>query len=105
MCQSQIQAYTCWVNTQLKKKHGRQCINDLVHDMQDGTAFADLIEVIGEHVFDMASIVFGSVLCRPKMIFLQLQNLCCLYYFLLFCLLLIFCLKVMNFLILNLMSG
>jgi len=37
------------VNAQLKKKHGRQCINDLVHDMQDGTAFADLIEVIGEY--------------------------------------------------------
>jgi len=48
MWQDQIQAYTGWVNAQLKKKHGKQCINDLVHDMRDGTAFADLIEVIGE---------------------------------------------------------
>jgi len=46
------------VNAQLKKKHGRQCINDLVHDMQDGTAFADLIEVIGEYAFDIDVVVF-----------------------------------------------
>jgi len=51
--QNQIEAYTGWVNTQLKKKQGGWCIKDLVPDMQDGTAFADLIEVIGEWSFDM----------------------------------------------------
>ena len=72
MCQSQIQSYTSWVNTQLRKKHGRQCINDLVHDMQDGTAFADLIEVIGEYVFEF-SVLFcskrlGSAIARGYLI-------------------------------------
>jgi len=47
------------VNAQLKKKHGRQCINDLVQDMQDGTAFADLIEVIGKYAYDMAVFFFN----------------------------------------------
>lgn len=49
------------MNAQLKKKHGRQCISSLVEDMQDGTAFADLIEVIGKYVVDMAVVVFRAV--------------------------------------------
>jgi Calponin homology (CH) domain len=43
-----MQAYLSWVNAQLKKKPGRQCISDLPNDMKDGTAFADLIEVVGK---------------------------------------------------------
>ena len=49
------------MNAQLKKKHGRQCISSLVEDMQDGTAFADLIEVIGKYLVDMAVVVFKGV--------------------------------------------
>ena len=44
--QNQIHAYINWVNAQLKKKPGRQAISDLTNDMKDGTAFADLIEVV-----------------------------------------------------------
>ena len=42
-----MQAYLSWVNAQLRKKPGRQNIGDLTGDMKDGTAFADLIEVVG----------------------------------------------------------
>ena len=49
--QNQVQAYLSWVNAQLKKKPGRQAIDDLTCDMKDGTAFADLIEVVGKLLF------------------------------------------------------
>lgn len=56
------------MNAQLKKKHGKQCINDLVHDMQDGTAFADLIEVIGQYAGNDA-FVCPSIFLRSASIF------------------------------------
>ncbi|XP_048588939.1 dixin isoform X2 [Nematostella vectensis] len=42
----QLQAYTAWVNSQLKKRPGSRVIQNLPIDMKDGVAFIQLIEVV-----------------------------------------------------------
>ncbi|KAK3778102.1 hypothetical protein RRG08_008692 [Elysia crispata] len=42
----QLTAYVAWVNSQLKKKLGAHLVEDLRHDVRDGVALIDLIEVI-----------------------------------------------------------
>lgn len=51
MFQKQLTAYVAWVNSQLKKKPGAHLVEDLRHDVRDGTALVDLIEVIGKPLF------------------------------------------------------
>ncbi|RUS78221.1 hypothetical protein EGW08_014035 [Elysia chlorotica] len=49
----QLTAYVAWVNSQLKKKPGAHLVEDLRHDVRDGVALIDLIEVIaGERLAD-----------------------------------------------------
>ncbi|EDO37930.1 predicted protein, partial [Nematostella vectensis] len=45
----QLQAYTAWVNSQLKKRPGSRVIQNLPLDMKDGVAFIQLIEVVGKY--------------------------------------------------------
>ncbi|KAI8518682.1 Dixin [Branchiostoma belcheri] len=42
----QLQAYVAWVNSQLKKRAGCRIVSDLRRDMQDGVAFAQLVEIL-----------------------------------------------------------
>ncbi|XP_012939852.1 dixin, partial [Aplysia californica] len=42
----QLTAYVQWVNSQLKKKAGAHLVEDLRHDVRDGVALIDLLEVI-----------------------------------------------------------
>ncbi|GFO45826.1 dixin [Plakobranchus ocellatus] len=42
----QLTAYVAWVNSQLKKKLGAHLVEDLRHDVRDGVALINLIEVI-----------------------------------------------------------
>ncbi|GFS27572.1 dixin-like [Elysia marginata] len=44
--EKQLTAYVAWVNSQLKKKLGAHLVEDLRHDVRDGVALIDLIEVI-----------------------------------------------------------
>ncbi|BFZ25452.1 hypothetical protein BsWGS_28495 [Bradybaena similaris] len=46
----QLTAYVAWVNSQLKKKPGAHLVEDLRHDVRDGVALADLIQVIAGEV-------------------------------------------------------
>ncbi|XP_065056021.1 dixin-like isoform X1 [Rhopilema esculentum] len=43
----QMQAYIQWVNSQLRKRPGSRAVKDLQHDMKDGVALLQLIEVVG----------------------------------------------------------
>ena len=47
--QEQLQAYTAWVNSQLKKRPGSRVVESLPRDMNDGVALIQLIEVVGEY--------------------------------------------------------
>ncbi|BFZ13811.1 hypothetical protein BsWGS_16850 [Bradybaena similaris] len=42
----QLTAYVAWMNSQLKKKPGAHLVEDLRHDIRDGVALINLIEVI-----------------------------------------------------------
>ncbi|CAG5126980.1 unnamed protein product, partial [Candidula unifasciata] len=42
----QLTAYVAWMNSQLKKKPGAHLVEDLRHDVRDGVALINLIEVI-----------------------------------------------------------
>ncbi|KAK3699446.1 hypothetical protein QZH41_018616 [Actinostola sp. cb2023] len=44
--EEQLQAYTAWVNSQLKKRPGSRYIQDLPKDLKDGVALIQLIEVV-----------------------------------------------------------
>ena len=46
-----MQAYIQWVNSQLRKRPGSRAVKDLQHDMKDGVALLQLIEVVGEMFF------------------------------------------------------
>ena len=49
----QLTAYVQWINSQLKKKPGAHLVEDLRHDVRDGVALIDLLEVIaGERLLD-----------------------------------------------------
>ncbi|XP_064617461.1 dixin-like isoform X2 [Liolophura sinensis] len=43
----QLHAYLAWVNSQLKKKPGTRLVEDLRHDMKDGVALINLVEIVG----------------------------------------------------------
>ena len=43
-----FQAYTAWVNSQLRKRPGLQLIQDIGNDLQDGVRVAHLIEIISK---------------------------------------------------------
>ena len=46
--QKQCDAYLGWLNSQLKKKSESVVVKDLQSGLSDGTALADLIEIVGK---------------------------------------------------------
>ncbi|KAL5019595.1 hypothetical protein ScPMuIL_002487 [Solemya velum] len=42
----QLQAYIAWVNSQLKKKPGVRLVEDLRHDLRDGVALVQLVDIV-----------------------------------------------------------
>ena len=54
-----IQAYTAWVNSQLRKRPELPLIDDMGNDLQDGVLVAKLIEIISKlHIFYFTFFLF-----------------------------------------------